>query len=284
MILVVDSGSTKSDWVLIKGEQAIQNFETIGFNPNFHDSNFITHSILQNEDLKAIAPNITAVFYYGAGCSSNHRKEIIFLGLKAVFVQSKITVDHDLNGAAYSTFSGEQSIACILGTGSNSCYIENNRISKEIQIGGLGYILGDEGSGSFFGKKLLSFWLNGQLPNDISNAFVSKFKLSKDDIFKKIYNEKDANKFLASFMPFIHFHRNNLFIQEMITSGMELFLKMHVFYYPNYANLSIHFVGSVAYYFQDELRQAAKNLNINVGKIIHKPIDGLVRYHIMFAN
>jgi hypothetical protein len=227
----------------------------------------------------AIAPNIAAVFYYGAACSSTQRKDIVAKGLQSVFIDSKITVDHDLNAAAYATYSGEPGIACILGTGSNSCYIDNQQVSEVIPS--LGYILGDEGSGSFYGKQLLSAFLYHHLPEEIEIAFQKKYALNKEIIFDKIYKQPNANVFLASFMSFIFEHKNHPYFNEMLINGMELFMKTHVCCYPNFKTIKTHFVGSIGYYFEDTLKIAAENIGIQIGEIIHKPIDGLVRYHLV---
>jgi glucosamine kinase len=278
MILVIDSGSTKSDWVLIKDGKSNQRFETIGFNPLFHDSAFIAENIQHNPELIKIASAIQAVYFYGAACSSSERKTVVSKGLQAFFINATISVEHDLAAAAFATYNGSPSIACILGTGSNSCYFDGNHVSQ--MIPSLGFILGDEGSGSFFGKKLLSAFLYHHLPEELNIAFQKKYGLNKEIIFDKVYKQPNVNVFLASFMPFYREHKNHPFCHKILVDGLELFLQTHVACYPNNKILPIHFVGSVAYHFESELKQAAQNTGVLMGEIIHKPIDGLVRYHV----
>ena len=180
MVLIVDSGSTKSDWVLVDGNRVVQTFKTMGFNPFFHNETVISNAIKYHEDLYAHAQHISQVFFYGAGCSSEELNGIVERALQSVFRNAAIHVDHDLMACAYATFDGRPAIACILGTGSNAIYIDKDHTYEEVPA--LAYILGDEGSGSYYGKKLLSAYLYKKLPAHLRDAFIERYDIGKDDI------------------------------------------------------------------------------------------------------
>lgn len=279
MIIIADSGSTKSDWILVeKDGSSVGNYQTIGFNPFFHDEDFVEQNTIKNADLIQFADKVEKLFFYGAGCSSPALNKKIEIGLQRVFKNAEITVDHDLLGAAYSCYNGEPNIACIIGTGSNSCLFDGENVYEEVPA--LAYILGDEGSGSFFGKKLLAAFLYKKLPADIHKNFVETFNITKDDIFNNVYKKPHANVYLASFTRFISAYKNHPYFHKMLVEGMFLFLETHVCCYENYQKLPVNFVGSVAFHFEDELKVAAKRLNINIRSVVKKPINGLVQYHL----
>ncbi len=276
MILIADSGSTKSDWVLLNGALK-SNFETIGLNPFFHSEQDVVRVLEENTDLYALRDKISQVYFYGAGCSSEALNGIISSGLESVFSKASINVDHDLNACAYATYQGEPAISCIIGTGSNSCYYDGKEVSETIPA--LGYILGDEGSGSYFGKKLLASYLYNHLPQRIHDALQNEIKLTKDEIITNVYMRPNANVYLASFMKFIVQHHLDPFIQEMIFEGFKHFNGVHVCCYPNFKEVKVHYVGSIAYLFSEQLIKACDVYSIQLGTIIQKPIDGLIAYH-----
>lgn len=281
MKLVVESGSTKANWALVNDTGNITaTFDTIGFNPFFHTADFIAKQIQNNGELAQTASIINEVFFYGAGCSSNHYKQIVAHGLMQVFNKASIHVDHDLVAAAYATYQGKPCISCIIGTGSNSCFFDGFTLYEEVPA--LAYILGDEGSGSYFGKKLVSDYLYKKLPQDIEADFEDMYLLSKAIIFENVYQKPHANVYLASFTPFVSKHKAHPYFAQMIYDGMKLFLQNHVCCYKNYKEVSAHFVGSVAYHFSEVLEQAAVELGVNMGSIIKQPIEHLVAYHVQY--
>lgn len=281
MKLVVESGSTKADWALVDEAGKITAlFDTMGFNPFFHASEFIGKEIRKNSALSATAPNVNEVFFYGAGCSSDHYKQIVAHGLMLVFTNASIHVDHDLVAAAYSTYQGKPCISCIIGTGSNSCYFDGHTLYEEVPA--LAYILGDEGSGSYLGKKLLADYLYKKLPKTIEEDFEDTYILSKAIIFENVYQKPHANVYLASFTPFVHKHRANPHFHKMVYDGMKLFLQNHVCCFPDYQNTPVYFVGSVAYHFSDILQEAARDLNVTISGIIKHPVEHLVEYHVNY--
>lgn len=278
MILVADSGSTKSDWLVINNELPSQITNTMGFNPFFHSTDLVYEKLGENELLSSLREDISEVYFYGAGCSSAPRNEIIAKGLSRFFTNaSTVLVDHDLKGAALATSQGEKGISCILGTGSNSCYFDGQDVHEEVPA--LGYILGDEGSGSYFGKIMLSEWLYHRMPAELSTPFQEQYGLSKEGIFDAIHHKDNPNVYLASFMPFASEHREHPYIQKMMYDGLEKFADIHIRCYAHYSDVPVNFVGSVAYYFQDELRKVADNQNFTLGKIEKRPIEPLAAYH-----
>ena len=281
MFFVVESGSTKSDWVLIDGENKHEYYNTMGFNPYFHHSEFICEEIFKHKEINAIRESIKGVYFYGAGCSSSKLNEIIKKGLNKVFVNAEILVEHDLLACAYSTYSGVPQISCILGTGSNSCFFDGKNLFEVRPA--LGYILGDEGSGSYFGKKLLIDFLYGRLPKEIESSFNQAYNLDKDGIVQKVYKEPNANVYIASFMPFIEKNKSHDYFNRMLVAGFKDFIDVHVTCYENYQNTEVNFVGSVSSLFEKQLKQAADEMGISIGTIIRKRVDALVDYHVKYV-
>lgn len=280
MILIADSGSTKCDWILVRDDNTRITFSTIGFNPLFQDEKKILAGILANKKLTALSNNIDKVFLYSAGCHNKELKLVLERGLKKVFTHAKAHIDHDLVAAAYATYDGSPGISCILGTGSNSCFFDSETVRQEVPA--LGYILGDEGSGSYYGKILLKKFLYKQLPGKIHRQLLKQFKLSKEIIFENVYRKSHANVYLATFMPVLSENKSDSFVKNLIAKGMEDFMTNHVMCFKNYKKVNTHFIGSIAFYFEDILRQVAKKLEINDGTVLHKPIDALVDYHLKY--
>jgi glucosamine kinase len=279
MILIIDSGSTKSDWVLLNGSERAY-FSTIGLNPYFHSSEVVLNTICAHENLFSIRNQVQKIFFYGAGCSSLALNDIIATGLQKVFTNANIVVDHDLKACAYATFQGSPAISCIIGTGSNSCYFDGKEIYEEVPA--LGYILGDEGSGTYFGKLLLSNFLYKRLPQNIHQAIEEQLELTKDIIVEHVYRKPDANVYLASFMKFIVQFSEEEYVKDMIYEGFKHFVKIHVTCYPKHKDVQVHFVGSIAHIFRSELEKACKYFGVELGQTIQKPIDGLIDYHIKY--
>jgi len=276
MIFIVESGSTKSDWTLLDND-FLAEYSTMGYNPCFHNTQTIVDSIQSHSDIIKLSNRVDKVFFYGAGCSSEKMNNVVSNALSAVFINAKIIVDHDLKACAYSTFRAKPAISCILGTGSNSCYFDGEKFND--QIPALGYVLGDEGSGSYFGKKILASFLYNHLPEEIEKDFKNKFDLNSEKIIEAVYQKPNPNVYLASFMPFIASHKENPYIKEMIKNGFKHFIKVHVNCYQEVAHSEVHFVGSISSVFKEQLKEAASEMKIKLGQIIKKPAQGLVDYH-----
>lgn len=281
MILIADSGSTKCDWICLNPDHSTA-FKTItmGFNPYFHSQATISTAIKQNEELHAQRENVTAIYYYGAGCSSEALNKIVRLALKVSFPNAQTHVDHDLLGAAYAAYSGKENITCILGTGSNSCKFDGSKVTEEVPA--LGFILGDEGSGSYFGKKLIAGFMYKQLPEEAYEAFQNTYEIDMADIVSNVYNKPHANVYLASFVRFISNYKTHPYFKEMLHNGMKHFLEAHVLCFENAKNLPINFIGSVAYHFKEAVQSAADELGLTVGEIVQRPAEKLVTYHIKY--
>jgi N-acetylglucosamine kinase-like BadF-type ATPase len=272
MILIADSGSTKTDWCI--GSSII--IQTKGINP-FHQSEEVIQQILTNELLPQMPEEvlIDAIYFYGAGCTPE-KSPIIQRALSHCFPQSAVEVNSDLLGAARALCGKSPGIACILGTGSNSCFYDGHQITSNVSP--LGYILGDEGSGAVLGKRLVGDCLKKQLPEDICHSFLNTFKLTAAQIIEKVYRQPQANRFLASLTPFLSAHRDIPEIQALLLSCFTEFFRRNVMQYA-YEGAEVHFTGSIAWYFQEEVKKAAEALNIRTGQFIKNPIHGLINYH-----
>lgn len=275
MIVVADSGSTKCDWYLLADTGDIS-AKTQGFNPMFHNSQFVEQKLRENEHLASNSQHVTSVFYYGAGCQNEELCETIASALRGVFPNANIHVDHDLTAAVHATCQGKPGISCILGTGSNSAYFDGEKVHS--RVSGLGYILGDEGSGSYFGKKLISAYLYGHLPERLSQKLES-LGLTKTSILESVYMKPNANVYLASHMKFVSQHQDDPYINRMIYAGLADFIDLHIWNYPEHKNVPVHFVGSVAYYNKDILAKACENHRLQLGRIVQKPIVPLIQFH-----
>lgn len=278
MILVADSGSTKCDWVFTDGTETRLTYHTMGFNPFFHPTDLIESEIRKNEELAATAPAVEYVFFYGAGASHESRNEIVAEALRRVFTQAQVVVDHDLTGAVYATCGDDPGIACILGTGSNSCYFDGKDVFEEVPA--LGYVLGDEAGGTFYGKELLRMFLYHELPDKVHEALEKEFNLTKEGIFEAVYNKPNPNVYMASFMRFLSDQREEKWVRDFIYNGFSKFINIHIWKYENHKEVPVHFVGSVAFYFSDLLREACKIHRLQIGVITREPVFNLVDYHL----
>ncbi|MBI4946720.1 MAG: hypothetical protein HY840_09995 [Bacteroidetes bacterium] len=280
MILVADSGATKTDWRFIDKEGNILSFSSAGFSPVFWTSKEITDEITKHlpKNIKHLTSNIQHLFFYGTGCSSKQRNTIVEIALKKVFPRAKITINHDILASARALCGNYKGIACILGTGSNSCYYDGKKI---IEIkGGLTYILGDEGSGAHIGKEFIKAYLNEELPAHLHKTFQNKYHLTKDKIFDAVYNKKYPNRFLGSFAKFIHEHIEEPFLHDLLRNCFAEFFEKTICKYENYKYVSVGFVGSVAFYFKNILKEVAKEKGVTITKIIETPIEELVKFHL----
>lgn len=282
MILIADSGSTKCDWSLIdESGKRLGDFRTMGLNPYFHDAETTENALRANPDLMLISHKIQQVYFYGAGSSTPEMCAIMHEGISSVFKNAHVVVDHDQLGSAMAVYDGEPCIACILGTGSNSCHFDGKKVYEEIPS--LAYILGDEGSGSYFGKILLREYFYKHLPKDIATDFENEYKATKNDIINNIYRKPNANVYLASFMTFIGKHKEHPHVLKMVKAGMIHFIDIHVKCFPMWREVPVHFVGSIGEVFRSCLDEACAESGVRLGKVVRKPIDGLIEYHLKYV-
>lgn len=273
MIVVADSGSTKADWKFLPNSNEF--VSTKGFNPFYHDQEFILAELAASP-LKDIASRATKVYFYGAGCSSPERNAIVRQALQIYFVNAEVLVDHDILGAAIATNFDDTGITCIIGTGSNSCFYDGKDWSQIVPA--LGFLLGDEASGSYLGKRLLADYLYKLLPPALEADLKNKHHLTKEQIFHDTYHEPDVNVYFASFARMLSAHLQESYVQEVVKEGFRRFFYVHVMRYPNVHELPIHFVGSIAHHFEPLLDEVMAELGLKKGKILKKPIHELYRY------
>lgn len=284
-ILIADSGSTKTDWRFIDEAQNSYHIKTIGFNPYFQDTATIVNEI--NEHLipgliKLHLPGLhfkdLKIFFYGAGCSCEEKCAIVESALHQTFPDAKIEVEHDLLAAARALCGKEEGIAAILGTGSNSCYYNGEKIIEN--VASLGFILGDEGSGAHMGKLFMQDYLNNDVPKSIADNFYQSYRLNRDVILDAIYKKTMPSKFLASFSKFINANCKEQYVMDLIDLSFNQFFSRHICKYSNHKEVSMNCVGSIAYYYSDTLRIIAGQRGITIDKIIESPIDSLTKYHL----
>jgi glucosamine kinase len=277
MILVADSGSSKTDWLLKINKDETKQFRTAGLNPYFLSEKEIV-KILQEQatGIIAYAAEIEEIYFFGAGCSSPDRHEIVTNALSQLFNRSYISVDSDLLGCAYATCGHEKGFCCVLGTGSNISFFDG----EEIHAGrhGLGFVLGDEGSGAWFGKSLVTGFLYGTMPYDISVKFNNQYHLTKEIVIHNVYQLSKPNSYLESFCKFISEIRDSDYGQQLLRDGLTEYLETNIKSYPQYHRYKCHFVGSIAFVFADELKRVAEENGIQVGKIIRQPIFDLMDF------
>jgi len=278
MILIADSGSTKTDWIIIDKANSYP-FQTKGINPFFLDASLVKKDILNNFPSQLDIHSIKSVFFYGPGCSSTERCAIVEQPLNNIFKSATIKINTDLLGAARALFQKEKGIACILGTGSNSGLYNGNIITENIPS--TGYILGDEGSGAKLGLELIKLFINKQLDTNTENLFIETYNLTLEQIIDKVYRQSYPNRFLASFTPFILKNIKNTTINKIVKKSFSDFINLHILPYSNAKTTNIAFVGSVAYYFKNTIEEIALEKNIRITKYEQKPILELAKYHAL---
>lgn len=277
MKLIADSGATKSDWILLNGDEEPIRFQLIGLNPFYVDTLEI-EKILSKELTPYIEnEKIQKVIFYGAGCSSVFKCMTVEDALNKQFENAEITVESDLLGACRALFKDKEGIACILGTGSNSCLYDGQKIVENIPS--LGYFFGDEGSGAHLGKIFLKDYLLGHLPKDIDTAFKAIHNYNRDNILDAIYNLPFPNRYLASFCEFYADHLSNKYVFEMVSNSFREFFTNQIKQYSNYKKRPVSFVGSVAFFFEPLLRQIASEFEVKIEQVLRSPINALADYH-----
>lgn len=278
MYLIADSGSTKCDWLLTnKDGEHLGSYKTIGFNPLFQSSETIAEEIKKDNELAGLGGSVEAVYYYGAGVNSDEKVRVVRRALMHVFPNAAQHIEHDLAAAAYATYQGQPCISCIIGTGSNSCFFDGVNIVEKRPA--LGFILGDEGSGAYFGKQLITDYLYNKLPDNLAKELTDDYELTELGIFEAVYQKPRPNVYLAGFVPFIIKHSAHPHFRQMVQKGIAHFIDLHVLCFENAANFPVHFVGSVAQSFSDIINTTLVNAGLTPGVIIKKPIERLLDYH-----
>ncbi|MEE4259716.1 MAG: ATPase [Bacteroidales bacterium] len=278
MILLLDSGSTSTQVALIDSDGNFKTYDCKGFNPYYYNPNEF-YELLRNElYFKVKGQGIKQVFYYGSGCSSDANCDLVVSTLRRFFPSAEIQVEHDLFGAAIALYGHKRGIACILGTGSNSCLWDGERILENAPS--LGYMLGDEGSGTYLGKIMLTEILSGEANPEIAKAFYREYKLSFSSILERIYREPYPNLFFSGISEFINRHIDHPWCQKLVKRNFTDFVDKQVSKYSTYQTSPVSFIGSVAYHFQELLEEVLDENNITFGKVMRSPMEGLIDYHI----
>ncbi|MFC5283801.1 N-acetylglucosamine kinase [Pedobacter alpinus] len=272
MLLVADGGSSKTDWILQTKNKSLEKYSTSGLNPFFWSEKEIVRSLNNFEPFNSFANEVTELHFFGAGCSSPDRRELISNALTNRFKNAFIAVESDLLGSAIACCKDTPGFSCILGTESNISFYNGQDVESNL---GLGYVLGEEGSGTYFGKKLITDFIYKTAPKDILAAFDKEYQLNKETVIKNLYQKAMPNYFLASFAQFMSLYYDHPYIQNLLTNGFHDFIKSHILRYSNYKEYYCHFVGSIGFHFQEILKTVTKEYEINTGIILEKPIDEL---------
>ena len=277
MKLIAESGSTRTEWALVEDNHLVQRVFTEGLNPFFQTRREISRSVRLGLPESFFKKKLDQVYYYGAGCSSYEKKNILGASLVAQF-KTPIQVESDLLAAARGLFKCEAGIACILGTGSNSCFYDGKTIVKNVKAAG--YILGDEGSGAVLGKLFLADLLKGLAPKELANEFHEKFRISVNDVMESVYNLPFPNRFLGTIAYFLGDYMDNEYVYNLLTNNLRSFFNRNICQY-DYINYPIRFVGSLAYAYPDILQEVAQEFGVEIDVIEETPMNGLIEFHSM---
>lgn len=278
MILVADSGSSSSDWMLNVPDSKPLFIKTKGLNPFFVNEKEIENVMKEVPELLPYVDEIREVYFFGAGSITPDRREIVSNALTTLFPKAYISVESDLVGAAYATCGTEQGLVATLGTGSDISFYDG--IELQTSVHGNGYVLGDEGSGSWFGKRLITSFLYGDMPKDLERRFAEKYRVTKDIVIKNVYQKERPNSYLASFAMFMEENRLHPFIDKLLTDGFDEFVRTNIMTYPKFWEYNCNFVGSIAYSFDLHLQAVCKLHGVRVGKILKSPIEEIFHFII----
>lgn len=282
MILIVDSGSTKADWISVdnNGKQLLEKIRTKGLNPAILKEKKLYKIIRANEKLMQHQRDVSHVFFYGAGCGTENPRMMLKSVIEAIFINAEVDVQEDTMAAVRATLNkdDEAAVVCILGTGSNCSYFDGTILHQRVKS--LGYTLMDDASGNYYGKELIRDFYFNHMPEAIKVSFADKYNLDADYIKYNLYKQPNPNAYLASFAEFMFLNIDSEYIQNMIKEGMRRFAKNMILQYKNEIEVvPVHFAGSIAFFSQKEIKAVAEELNFKVGNIVRRPIEGLVAYH-----
>ena len=274
--LIADSGATKAEWCLLR-EGKKKTIFTQGISPYFLNTEQITDLLLKELKPKLKNIEVDEIFYYGTGCANPVNAKSVKKAFNKVFPESKVDVNHDLMAAARALCGTNKGVACILGTGSNSCYFDGKKIVKNSP--GLGYVLGDEGSGAYLGKKVIQYYLYGTFDDELRGRFDLTYTTNTAEILESVYKKPLPNRYLAGFTKFLAENRGHYMIENIIEDGLNDFFFNHLCKYRETWTLPVHFAGSVAFGFKDVLQQLCNSYEFELGKVMKNPMEGLVTYH-----
>lgn len=280
MKLIVDSGSTKADWIAIDDSGKILfTTQTLGLNPEILDEDEVIERLNDRFDILQNKNEATHLFFYGAGCGTERMKLFLSQVFQAYFPNAIVVVEEDTYAAVFATTpKGEKAIVSILGTGSNCSYFDGKELHQKVQS--LGYIIMDDCSGNVFGKELIRKYYFNKMPQHLAVEFEKEYDMTPDFIKSKLYKEANPNAYLATFAKFLIQHKEDPFCKKIIYKGMKSFVKNYIRQYDNYQEVPVHFVGSIAFYLKEELEVTFEKYQIKLGNVLRRPIDGLIAYHV----
>lgn len=280
MILIVDSGSTKTDWIAIDTKGEIQfETQTLGLNPQVLSNYIIEERVVNNYDLYQNRKLVNHIYFYGAGCGTEPPRVMIKEVFQSIFKSAEILVKEDTYAAVYATAEpNKSSIVCILGTGSNCSYYDGAKLIQKVTS--LGYILMDDASGNYFGRQLLRDYYFNSIPQETAKKFKDNYDLDAETIKNHLYKKPNPNTYLAKFARFLIENKDSEYAQMLINKGLKLFIDKQILQFNDANDIPIHFIGSISYYLQDELKELFNEYGLSYGKILRRPIDGLLKYHI----
>ena len=275
MYSIFDSGSTKTE-MLLKGENRNETFLFPGINPFYQTEEEIVALLKEHINEEVPTRKVERLFFYGAGCSFPEKKAIVRNALGKIFTEAEIVVENDLLAASRALFQNERGIACILGTGANSCLYDGKQIVQNVSP--LGFILGDEGSGANIGKRFVADCLKGLMPQPLQEAFFTKMQTTAQAVMDNVYKKPFPNRYLASLCRFIYGYRETPYVQELVKDCFSDFFERNILQYPA-QNEKLGFVGSIAHYFEKELTEVAESYGFSISIILKQPMEGLNQYH-----
>jgi N-acetylglucosamine kinase-like BadF-type ATPase len=281
MKLLVDSGSTKADWIAIDDAgKVLFTTQTLGLNPEVLEKEEIINRLNDKFDILQNKDKASHLFFYGAGCGTDRMKNFLSEVFKEYFSNAAISVHEDTYAAVYATTPKDQeAIVCILGTGSNCSYFDGKILHQKVQS--LGYIAMDDCSGNRFGRHLLRGYYFNKMPADLSKEFEEEYNVEPDYVKNNLYKEPNPNAYLATFAKFLIKHKNTTFCKKYIYEELEDFVENYIKQFDNYNEIPVHFVGSIAFYLKEELEEILSKYNIKIGNVLRRPIDGLIAYHVL---
>ena len=281
MKLLVDSGSTKADWIAIDDNgKVLFTTQTLGLNPEVLDEAEIINRLEDKFDISHNKDKATHLFFYGAGCGTDRMKNFLTKVFQEYFTKAIVSVYEDTYAAVYATTpKGEEAIVCILGTGSNCSYFDGKVLHQKVQS--LGYIAMDDCSGNRFGRHLLRGYSFNKMPKELAQEFEEEYNLDPDYIKNNLYKDPNPNAYLATFAKFLIKHKDADFCRKYIYDEMEDFVENYIMQFENHKEVPVHFVGSIAFYLVDELTEVLNKYNIKIGNVLRRPIDGLIAYHVL---
>ncbi|WP_309613260.1 BadF/BadG/BcrA/BcrD ATPase family protein [Flavobacterium sp.] len=281
MKLLVDSGSTKADWIAIDDNgKVLFTTQTLGLNPEVLDKAEVIARLDDKFDIEHNKEKASHLYFYGAGCGTDRMKDFLTKVFQEYFTKAIVLVHEDTYAAVYATTpKGEEAIVCILGTGSNCSYFDGKVLHQKVQS--LGYIAMDDGSGNRFGRHLLRGYYFNSMPKELAKEFAEEYNLDADYIKANLYKEANPNAYLATFAKFIIKHKDNDFCKKIIKKELKSFTKNYIMQYENHKEVPVHFVGSIAFYLKDELEAILAKYEIKIGNVLRRPIDGLIAYHVL---